>query len=148
MHRSDKPFAFVCYGLAIAIVLCSAAVITVSTLYAHPPETMTNGKPYNRNNSDSEGNAMGGLSSSRGFSIQWRTPSPSDPQELEVLKAVAQRFQFVQKSPQASDTRARALIQVLEAIDALQGTSEVSTPIGESGFLDGAAPSSPSDKKE
>lgn len=51
----------------------------------------------------------------------------ADP--AEVMKSVANRLSHLQQSPEASDQRARALFALMEAIDALEGTNDVSAPV-------------------
>lgn len=97
--------------------------------------------------SDSKGNALTGLSKSPTMSISWGIPKFTANDELQVLRALQNRLEFVQKSPQASDNRARALMSVMEAIDALEGTNNVSAPIGESGFIDADTSESSSDSE-
>ena len=92
--------------------------------------------------SDFKGNALGGTSRGDRMIIVWNVPTPTAPDEVQVLKALRDRLQFVQKSPQASNNRARALIAVMEALDSLTGTNEVSAPIGKSGFIDTPVPGS------
>lgn len=82
---------------------------------------------------------LGGLASGPGIEIAWKgEQQPNAATPLDVLKVTAQRMSYLQGTPQASDDQAKALFALLEAIDYIEGTSEVSAPVGP-GFV----PSSP-----
>lgn len=71
-----------------------------------------------------------------GFAIDWEgiaepgmpaLSTPADP--LDVLRACASRMSALQGSPRGSDQNAQALFAVLQAIDSLEGTTQVSASI-------------------
>lgn len=80
---------------------------------------------------DEHGNAAFGVTDGPGVHITWNgvgTHAGSCP--LHVLKLTADRMSHLQSTPQSSNDTAKALISVLEAIDALENTNEVSSPVG------------------
>lgn len=87
------------------------------------------------NKVDKQGNAIGGFATGPGINIEWEgTYKPNAATPLHVLKLAAERMSHLQSTPQSSDANARALFEVLEAIDALEGSAEVSSLVGP-GFI-------------
>lgn len=101
---------------------------------------------------DAAGNALFSRVAGKDYSIDWKGVGSAGVDPLEILTECKNRMEFLQSTPQGSDANARALIEVMEAIDALKGTNEVSAPIEGSGFIDSFpgsetdAPGSPSDQ--
>lgn len=70
-----------------------------------------------------------------GFAIDWTGGDETTAgyqvgaEPVDVLQACAARMQHLQTTAAGSDANAKALFAVLQAIDALEGTSEVSATI-------------------
>lgn len=64
------------------------------------------------------GKDEGGVSRSFHYSIEW---GPTKTQPLEVLESTLARMEHVQKTMNASDTNAKALFHVMQAVDILNG---------------------------
>lgn len=62
-----------------------------------------------------------------GFAIRWEGDSAARP--IDILESCARRMQYMQQTPMGSDENARALFAVMQAIDHLQGTDQVSATI-------------------
>ena len=84
-----------------------------------------------KHNVDGAGNAAFGISHGNGVHIIWNGLEVSNGVGVEdVLELAAERLQHLQGTPQSSDQQAKALFEVLEAIDVLQGTNTVTAPVG------------------
>lgn len=74
---------------------------------------------------DANGNDLGGTSVlSSSTVIKWRSEFYTNSQGatvIEIVKAAADRMQRLQRTPQASDTNARALWELRKAIDIMEG---------------------------
>lgn len=78
---------------------------------------------------DSRGRPIRGYARGQGFSLCWGTMGGGPEEVLPILDACARRMQHVQQTTAGSDDNARALFEVLEAIDYLRGTQEVTAPV-------------------
>ena len=66
--------------------------------------------------------------------IQWASTEVPGATPLEVLQATYQEMEYLQSTPQGSDQNAKAMFSLLESIDYLNGTNEVTgTPLGSQG---------------
>lgn len=78
-------------------------------------------------------NDLGGVSHvSPNTSINWRSeylPDSEGASVSSVLEAVKDRMSFLQSTPQASDTNARALFALQKALDTLDGRSDLTDSI-------------------
>jgi len=80
---------------------------------------------------NAEGRSPGGFGTGPGVRIEWMgSTMPRGANPLDVMKLTASRMTHLQQTPEASDNQAKALFALLEAIDALEGSNEVSAPVG------------------
>lgn len=98
-----------------------------------PESTVTNQSEglQCKNHVSKTGDVLGGYGTGPGIKIEWQgSAMPNAAAPLDVLKLTAQRMSHLQSTPEANDNQARALMEILEAIDALEGTQDVSAPVG------------------
>jgi hypothetical protein len=78
-----------------------------------------------------QGAVLGGTATGPGIAIDWYgAASANGAIPVDVLKVTAQRLSHLQSTPQANNGQAKALFAVLEAIDYLEGSDDVSAPVG------------------
>lgn len=72
---------------------------------------------------------FGGVSKAKHFSIEW---GPGKAETLDVLESTLSRMEHMQQTVSASDTNAKALFHVMQAIDILAGqeVKEIPQSIG------------------
>ena len=88
------------------------------------------GTPFKTQRQESDdGSPVMSLAWGDGFTVTWLSNTGKQVTPLQVLRATADQMKYQQTTPMASDDNARALSEVMEAIDALQGTDDVSAPI-------------------
>ena len=93
------------------------------------------GKPqsFSNHRSTPDGHDLGGFTQQPGLSIHWTgsDPSDGDVRPLDVIEATFDRLKAEQQTNLGSDKNAKAMFSLLEAIDHLSGTTEVTgKPLG------------------
>jgi hypothetical protein len=135
MGNACKYFA-IGTSVLVAIVLASVMLANSFLLFDRSSSSdfafadgfgSTSGSPSGRFefHLDANGNDLGGTSVlSSATAIKWRSEfytNSKGASVLEVVKAAADRIQQLQRTPQASDTNARALWELRKAIDIMEG---------------------------
>lgn len=128
-------------GFAVSSHSCKFAIPQEPA--PHPkPHTKPNTKPmsfdlYKSNHQVSKetGEPVGGNTNGPGLVIVWEgTQNERGASPLNVLKVVAERMTHLQSTPLKSDKQARALFSILEAIDTLESSQEVSRSVDAPGL--------------
>ena len=112
--------------------LFTAALLTIK--FSLRGETMAKVPLSFEHTDDANKRPVTGRSGGPGFTITWegsQTPDAAAP--ADVLKAVKYRMEHLQKGATGSDRNARALWNVMQAIDVLEGKEVIDAGVGSPG---------------